>query len=230
LLLQAYEGLKTADKLKEHYIFIPAKVKDVYLYHLLTTLDQQQPKVRSVIVFVSTCRSCQLLSLLLRELGLPCAALHSGKKQNHRLAALASFKSEMVPILLATDVASRGLDIPTVDLVVNYDLPVQARDYVHRVGRTARAGRAGWSLSFVTQYDVDLVHAIEGVIGHELEAHEMKEEEVLKGITRVYGAKRAATLALLEEEGRDGGAVSAGSKRKFKKDRPGAIAAAEACS
>lgn len=228
LLPQAYEGLQTADKLKEQYVFIPAKVKDVYLYHLLTSLDQQSPRVRSAIIFVSTCRGCQALSLLLGELGLPCAALHSGKKQAARLAALASFKSEQVPLLLATDVASRGLDIPSVDLVVNYDLPVDAKDYVHRVGRTARAGRGGWSLSFVTQYDVDLVHAIEGVIGHQLAEHVMEEGEVLKAITRVYAAKRAANLALLEQEGKDGGAVTAGSKRKFKKNRGGLGAAAPA--
>ena len=105
------------------------------------------------------------------------------------------FKSGAVPILVATDLASRGLDIPTVDLVVNFDLPVSAEDYVHRVGRTARAGRGGRSLALVTQYDVDLVYEIEAVIGHKLEAFEIDEDEATKDITKVFAAKRAAMLA-----------------------------------
>ena len=72
-------------------------------------------------------KGCELLSLVLEQLGVPAASLHSGKPQKQRIAALAAFKSEMVPLLLATDVASRGLDIPTVDLVVNFDLPILAR-------------------------------------------------------------------------------------------------------
>ncbi|KAG2451318.1 hypothetical protein HYH02_003923 [Chlamydomonas schloesseri] len=203
-VFQAYEGLRTADKLKEEYLFLPAKVKEVYLHHLLTVVLPAR-KVRSAIIFAGTCRGCHLLSLLLEELGLPAVALHSGKSQKGRLAALARFKSEQVPLLLATDVASRGLDIPTVDAVINFDLPMLARDYVHRVGRTARAGRSGWSVSLVTQYDVGLVGAIEDLIGHKLEEHPLEEQEVLKGITKVYSAKRAAMLRVAEEEGLDTG-------------------------
>ncbi|WIA11123.1 hypothetical protein OEZ85_011266 [Tetradesmus obliquus] len=238
-VFQAYEGLRTADRLDEQYVFIPQKVKDVYLHHLLlhslaSLQQQQQPgtpaaaaaaaadaeaagfkRVRSAIIFVSTCKGCHMLSLLLRELGLPAAALHSGKSQKQRLAALGSFKSEHVPLLLATDVAARGLDIPSVDLVVNYDLPLLAADYVHRVGRTARAGRAGWAVSFITQYDVELVSAIEGHIGHKLGELEMDEAAVLKGITRVYKAKKAAALAAMNEEDKQavGMGRSAGSSR-----------------
>lgn len=209
-VFQAYEGLHTANKLREQYVFVPAKVKEVYLYQLLA--DREELKVRSAIIFVSTCRGCHLLGHLMEELDIPCAVLHSGRSQKHRLAALNKFKSEVVPLLLATDVGSRGLDIPTVDLVINFDLPVAARDYVHRVGRTARAGRGGWALSFVSQYDVELVHKIESMVGHQLEAYPMEEAKVMKCITRVFNAKKTAMLRAVQEE--EKGTL----RRKKKKD------------
>ncbi|EFN58860.1 hypothetical protein CHLNCDRAFT_48551 [Chlorella variabilis] len=222
---QAYEGLQTAAKLRQEYLFLPAKVKEVYLVHLLGQLEELQ--CRSAIIFAGTCKGCHLLSLLLEELGIAAAALHSHKPQRARLEALHRFKSGSVPILLATDVASRGLDIPSVDLVVNYDLPQMARDYVHRVGRTARAGRRGWSLSFVTQYDIDLVQQIEVLVGQQLGKFELEEAEALKGITKVYSAKRAAALRVAEEEqrGRGGGAAAAVAAERKRKKRKQAAAA-----
>lgn len=81
---------------------------------------------------------CQEIAEVLTEAGYPCACLHSIMTQARRGAALGKFKSSIVRILVSTDVASRGLDIPDVDLVINLDLPRAAEDYVHRVGRTAR--------------------------------------------------------------------------------------------
>nr|GMC58886.1 DEAD-box ATP-dependent RNA helicase 36 [Ipomoea batatas] len=155
--------------------------------------------IRSAIVFVSTCRTCHFLSLLLEELDLEAAALHSFKSQSLRLSALHKFKSGKVPILLATDVASRGLDIPTVDLVINYDLPRYPRDYVHRVGRTARAGRGGLAASIVTEYDVELLHEIEAVLGKQLEEFECKDKDSNDNITKVFKARRVAIMKMMDD-------------------------------
>ncbi|PSS06291.1 DEAD-box ATP-dependent RNA helicase [Actinidia chinensis var. chinensis] len=194
---EAYEGLKTVESLNQQYVFIPKNVKDVYLLHILSKMEDMG--IRSAIIFVSTCRSCHLLSLLLEELDLEAAALHSFKSQSLRLSALHRFKSGQVPVLIATDVASRGLDIPTVDLVINYDIPRYPSDYVHRVGRTARAGRGGQAVSFVTEKDVDLIHQIEAVIEKQLEKFDCKENEVLADITKVYKAKRVATMKMVDD-------------------------------
>jgi len=210
---EGYEDLQTAGaNLKEEYLLVPAKVKEVYLAHLLGNLEARG--VRSAMVFAGTCRGCALLAAMLRELEVPVAALHSHISQRERMTALDRFKGGAVPILLATDVASRGLDIPTVDLVINFDLPSLARDYVHRVGRTARAGRRGWSLSFVSQYDIDLVQRIETLIGKKMDQFEVDEAVALKGITQVYAARRAATLKIADEEGRGGGVAATKRRRK----------------
>ncbi|KAI3887327.1 hypothetical protein MKX03_002731 [Papaver bracteatum] len=194
---EQYEGFNTVESLKQQYVFVPKNVKDVYLLHVLSKMEEMG--VRSAIIFVSTCRSCHLLSLLLEELEQPAVGLHSHKSQALRLSALHRFKSGQTPILLATDVASRGFDIPTVDLVINYDIPRYAQDYVHRVGRTARAGRGGLAVSFVTQNDVDLIHEIESVVRKQLDKFECRENDVLAEITKVYKAKRVATMKMMDD-------------------------------
>ncbi|CAL5397975.1 unnamed protein product [Camellia sinensis] len=190
---EAYEGFKTVESLKQHYIFVPKNVKDVCLLHILSKMEDVS--IRSAMIFVSTCRSCHHLSLLLEELDLEAAALHSFKSQSLKLAALYRFKSGRVPVLLATDVASRGLDIPTVDLVINYDIPRYPRDYVHRVGRTARAG----SEPCFPVNDVDLIHEIEAVLGKQLDKFEYNENEVLADITKVYKARRVAAMKMMND-------------------------------
>ncbi|KAG5529258.1 hypothetical protein RHGRI_029827 [Rhododendron griersonianum] len=142
---------------------------------------------------------CHHISLMLEELELDAAALHSLKPQFLRLAALSRFKSEQIPLLVATDVASRGLDIPTVDLVINYDIPRCPKDYVHRVGRTARAGRRGLAVSIVTPEDRLLLHEIEAIVGKKMDELECKENEVLEDITKVFKARRVANMKMLDD-------------------------------
>ena len=125
-------------------------------------------RTQLAIVFCATCRTCQLLSQVMLELEVPAVALHSKMSQRRRIAALGKFKSGLVTLLFATDVASRGLDIPKVGLVINFDIPMDPKDYVHRIGRTARAGRRGCAVSLVSQYDVRRLQAIEGLTGQKM--------------------------------------------------------------
>ena len=98
--------------------------------------------------------------------------------------------------MIATDVASRGLDIPHVDVVVNFDIPTHSKDYIHRVGRTARAGRSGKAITLVSQYDVELYQRIEKLIGKKLPKYETVESEVIMNIQSLYLQARNGTFVL----------------------------------
>ena len=123
--------------------------------------------------------------MFLNELGFEVSMLHSQLTQRKRIANLAKFKSQHVKILVATDVASRGLDIPKVEFILNFDVPMSPKDYVHRVGRTARAGRGGRALTFVTQFDVTLILAAEEYIKTKLESIELDEKEAISDINHL---------------------------------------------
>ena len=159
------------------------------------------PSSSSVIVFMSSCRRCAETAAVLNRLGIDCVSLHGMMSQHERSSSLDAFKSRRSPVLVATDVAGRGLDIPTVDLVINADMPKVLTDYIHRVGRTARAGKTGRALSFVTQYDVDLTRSLEEFIGSKLQLSRAVDEErdVLPVLNEVAKARKEAQLQLMEQ-------------------------------
>ena len=161
--------------------------------------DEDEGKCRSTIVFVATCERAALVSGILTEVGVENVALHSLLSQNRRLAALAKFKSQQVRVLVATDIASRGLDVPTVDLVINSELPRNPVSYVHRIGRTARAGRRGRAISLVSEQDVSLVHAAEEITGRPLEkCSEITDDAAIRMLGPVTKAARLAKMKLMD--------------------------------
>jgi ATP-dependent RNA helicase DDX47/RRP3 len=182
---------QTVSTLIQRYLFIPHKHKDLYLIHVLNELAGQ-----TGIIFTRTVNEAQRVSILLRKLGFSAIPIHGQLSQQARLAALNKFRAKSKSLLVASDVAARGLDIPSVDLVVNFDLPHDSKTYIHRVGRTARAGKSGNAISFVTQYDVELWMRIENALGKKLTEYETVKEEVMVLAERVGDAQRAAAMEM----------------------------------
>lgn len=153
----------------------------------------------SSIVFTKTVHTAQFLSLFLTEMGISNVALHSKVKQSQRMENLNRFRSGLAKVLIATDVAARGLDIPQVTLVINYDLPHAHQDYIHRVGRTARANRHGLALTLVTQHDVNKLLELEEAVNVKLTEFKVDESQVITNLKTVNEKKKYAQV-LLEEQ------------------------------
>ena len=199
---------QTVSTLLQSYLFIPHKFKDIYLVYLLNEFAGQ-----SCILFTRTVHETQRLAFLLRALGFGAIPLHGQLSQSSRLGALNKFRSRSRDILVATDVAARGLDIPSVDLVLNFDLPPDSKTYVHRVGRTARAGKSGVAISIVTQYDVEIFQRIERALGKKLDEHDAARDEVMVFADKVGEAQRVAIRELKDaDENKRGGGSSRGGR------------------
>jgi ATP-dependent RNA helicase RhlE len=121
-----------------------------------------------VLVFGKTKHGCNRLAEQLEKAGLPALAIHGNKSQAARQKALNEFKSGKTRILVATDVAARGLDIPDLPLVINHDLPMVAEDYVHRIGRTGRNGATGEAISLVSPDEANLLRQIQKLLGRDI--------------------------------------------------------------
>jgi ATP-dependent RNA helicase RhlE len=170
---------QTASTVKQHFFSTPTDEKLNALVALL-----KQKEIKQSFVFVNSKLGCARLARSLEKFGLKATALHGDKSQDERLKALEAFKSGTVDLLVATDVAARGLDIKDVPAVFNFDLPFNAEDYVHRIGRTGRAGASGVAISFVAPSDGRLVVDLEKLLKTKIELEAVEYPENLPDIRK----------------------------------------------
>jgi superfamily II DNA/RNA helicase len=130
--------------------------KNALLDHILTTREMEQ-----AVVFTSTQRDADWLADRLHDMGHSVASLHGGMPQGRRTRVLQGLRSKHLRVLVATDVAARGIDVPSISHVINYGLPMKEEDYVHRIGRTGRAGRAGLAVTLAERRDSGMMHRIQ---------------------------------------------------------------------
>jgi ATP-dependent RNA helicase RhlE len=152
------------DRIEQSVFFVDAKDKRTLLAGLLA-----DPALDRVLVFTRTKRGADRVCRNLQQAGIAASALHGNKAQNARVRALNNFRSGATRVLVATDIAARGIDVPGISHVINYELPNEPESYVHRIGRTARAGTGGAALSFCDRSERDYLRDIEALMRRKVE-------------------------------------------------------------
>ena len=193
---------------------------------LLTHVLKETPGAQAL-VFCKTKHGSNRVGQYLERAGISAAVIHGNKSQGARTKALGDFKAGRVTVLVATDIAARGLDIPQLPLVVNFDLPLVPEDYIHRAGRTGRAGLAGRAVSLVSPADRDLLRGIQRLLPSPIEHVTIDGFAVTAGIAGCVAGSRppssgraaAAVLAATSAE-RAASVASGGSGRRPSRPAP----------
>jgi ATP-dependent RNA helicase RhlE len=159
-IVQIGRRANPAETVAQFVYEVPKHLKTSLLLHLL-----RDPGMDMVLIFSRMKHAADRLARQLEQKGVRTATLHSNRSQSQRLRALKDFKDGVVRVLVATDIAARGIDVDGISHVVNYDFPMHSEDYVHRIGRTGRAHAVGDAISFVTREDLGELRALERFIG-----------------------------------------------------------------
>jgi ATP-dependent RNA helicase RhlE len=155
-------------------VFVDMDDKRFFLENILKEYEEKQ-----FIVFARTKVRVERIVAAMQRVGVKSEALHGGIEQKERFVILDRFRSGENKVLITTDVAARGIDIPTMDYVINYDLPDDAENYVHRCGRTGRGNKKGQALSFCSEAEKPLLEAIEAYTGEEIEQYEISKDDYM---------------------------------------------------
>ncbi|MFA6940062.1 MAG: DEAD/DEAH box helicase [Clostridiaceae bacterium] len=214
----------TVDKIDQHYY--RASLNEKFSL-LLNVLYSENPD--SMILFCNTKEAVDNLTSKLKDLGYPCRSIHGGMEQKDRISTMKDFKRGEFPILAATDVAARGIDIEDISHIINYDVPMEKESYVHRIGRTGRAGRGGTAISLVFPWEIKFLQQIEEYIGLKIEEKAAPDlEETEKGKT-IFENKMKSKPKLKEDKSENLNSeitklyINSGKKKKL---RPGDIVGA----
>ncbi|WP_298354147.1 DEAD/DEAH box helicase [uncultured Dokdonia sp.] len=203
VLVEATPENTTAEKVDQKTYRVDKSRKTEMLIKFINEGNWDQ-----VLVFTRTKHGANRLSQKLDKAGITSAAIHGNKTQNARVKALAGFKSGKIRVLVATDIAARGLDIPLLPYVINYELPNVPEDYVHRIGRTGRAGASGQAISLVGVDEVAYVRGIEKLLGEKLHS------EVLEGF------QPTDTIEQLKKEAAENKARHQQGRRNSRNNKP----------
>lgn len=169
----------TAEIISQGVYHVPKKNKKSLLIHLL-----KDESIKSVIVFSRTKHGANKIAKDLEKAWVAAAAIHGNKSQNQRQLALNNFKEGNIRVLVATDIAARGIDIDELSHVINYDLPDVAETYVHRIGRTGRAGASGVAITFCDEEEKAMFRSIEKVIGKSIPVLAEEEYEIIQPVVQ----------------------------------------------
>ena len=151
------------DTIKQKLYLVEKPEKSKLLINIL-----EKDKRKTVLVFSRTKHGADKIARILQKQGIGCEAIHGNKAQNARQRALSNFKSGKTRVIVATDIAARGIDIANLEMVINYDLPDVPETYVHRIGRTGRAGNSGLALTFCSQDENEMLRNIQKLTGKKL--------------------------------------------------------------
>lgn len=163
------EKTVTPDAITQAVYPVPEHLKFKLLKHLI-----EAESLDRVLLFARTKRRADRVLRNLQKAKIPAAVIHGNRSQNQRVAALEAFRRGRAQVLVATDIAARGIDVEGISHVVNYDVPMQPEDYIHRIGRTGRAQAVGEAYTFVTLDDTRLIHRIEHVLQEKLERRKVE--------------------------------------------------------
>jgi ATP-dependent RNA helicase RhlE len=190
-----------AENIEKTFYYVEKNDKFALLAWVLNNLDYDR-----ILVFCRTRRGADLLTERMLAADLPVAVLHGDKAQSHRQAILEDFRRGETPVLIATDLAARGIDIEAISHIINFDLPNEAETFVHRIGRTARAGASGFALSFCDPTEKNYLREILSHLGEEPEIvldHPFHSEQTMNYSGRVQSKHSPERLAMKRSKGKE---------------------------
>ena len=193
----------------------PPKIKEA-LYNLIKDED-----VKNAFIFCNRKRDVDMLAKWLKQKSCNVAALHGDMAQSERTVTLKQFKDEEIVLLVCSDVAARGLDIAGVSHVFNFDVPMNAEDYIHRIGRTGRAGKSGCSFTIATKHDDKYLAAIEKLIGKKMDEHKAGAQKTPEKTVKKHQAKAPNTSEKENKSQKNNNKKQNQNRNKYKDDDDG---------